>query len=179
VSNDSDDRGDQQVPYGQAQQPPTPYGESAGYPGPPDPGQGYQPQGYQSQGYQPQGYQPQGYQPQGYQPQGYQPQGYPPQGYPAQAYQAQPGSAGQPAPSNGMGIAGFVTGLVGLLLCWVPFLGLILAACGIVLGALGMSQAKRTGASNGLAIAGLVLGILALIPSLIFLVAVFSLSTSP
>jgi hypothetical protein len=159
VSNDSDDRGDQQVPYGQAQQPPTPYGESAGYPGPPDPGQGYQPQGYQ--------------------PQGYQPQGYQPQGYPAQAYQAQPGSAGQPAPSNGMGIAGFVTGLVGLLLCWVPFLGLILAACGIVLGALGMSQAKRTGASNGLAIAGLVLGILALIPSLIFLVAVFSLSTSP
>ena len=58
-------------------------------------------------------------------------------------------------------------------------LTLILAACGIVMSAIAMSQAKRTGASNGLAIAGLVLGILALIPSLIFLVAVFSLSTSP
>jgi len=153
----SDDRGDQ--PYGEAPQPPAPYGASPGYPGPPDPGQGYQPQGYQ--------------------PQGYQPQGYQPQGYTSQAYQAQPGSSGQPVPPNGLGIAGFVTGLVGLLLCWVPFLGLILAACGIVMSAIAMSQAKRTGASNGLAIAGLVLGILALIPSLIFLVAVFSLSTSP
>jgi hypothetical protein len=110
---------------------------------------------------------PYGQPPPGYQPAGFQPQAYPPQ-FPF---------PGQQAPSNGLGIAGFVTGLVGLVLCWVPILGLILAACGVALSATGMSQAKRTGASNGLAIAGLVLGILALIPSLFFLVALVSLST--
>jgi hypothetical protein len=33
-------------------------------------------------------------------------------------------------PSNGLGIAGFVTGLVGLVPCWVPWLGVLLARRG-------------------------------------------------
>jgi len=94
------------------------------------------------------------------------PAGYPPPGHPPAPY------PGQPAPPNGLGIAGFVTGLVGLLLCWVPVFGLILAGCGIVLSAVGMSQSTRTGANKGLAIAGLVLGIVASIPALFILIAV-------
>lgn len=97
-------------------------------------------------------------------------------GYGAPAWYPPPGSPqspypGQPAPPNGLGIAGFVTGLAGLLFCWVPVFGLILAGCGVVLSAVGMSQSTRTGANKGLAIAGLVLGIVALIPALFFLVA--------
>jgi hypothetical protein len=168
MTNDRDDDGIQRMPYGEASSAPPPppgaYGTPAGYPGQADVGQGYQPQGYQ---------------PQGYQPQGYESQGYQSQPYPTQGYQPQSAFAGSPAPTNGMGVAGFVTGLLGLVLCWVPFLGLILAACGIILSGVGMAQAKRTGASTGLAIAGLVLGILALIPSLIFLVAVLSVTTAP
>jgi hypothetical protein len=79
---------------------------------------------------------------------------------------------GRPAPTNGLGIAGFVTGLVGLVLFWVPFFGLLLAGCGVVLSAVGMSQGSKTGAGTGLSIAGLVLGILALIPGLFVLLAV-------
>jgi hypothetical protein len=100
------------------------------------------------------------------------PAAYPGHGYP------QPPFPGQPAPTNGLGIAGFVTGLLGLLLCWVPFFGLILAGCGVVLGAMGMSQGKKVGANTGLAVAGLVLGIVALIPALIFLIAVASVGVS-
>jgi hypothetical protein len=72
-------------------------------------------------------------------------------------------------------VAGFVTGLVGLVLCWVPILGLLLAGTGIVLSAVGMSQGRRTGAGTGLAIAGLVCGIVGVIPALfIFLPALFA-----
>ena len=94
------------------------------------------------------------------------PAGYPPPGYPPAPY------PGQSVPPNGLGIAGFVTGLVGLLLCWVPVFGLILAGCGVVLSAVGMSQSTKTGANKGLAIAGLVLAIVASIPALFVLIAV-------
>src|SRR3954453_12932888 len=113
------------------------------------------------------------------------PQGYSapaPQGY---AAQAQPYGAPQPygyavapqAPSNGIGIAGFVCGLVGLVLCWVPWLGLLLALVGIALSAVGISQGKKKGASIGLAIAGLVCGIIAVIPQIFVLVALFSVAS--
>ena len=92
-------------------------------------------------------------------------------GYPA----PMPYPAYGPAPTNGIGVAGFVTGLVGLVLCWVPILGLLLAGTGIVLSAVGMSQGRRTGAGTGLAIAGLVCGIVGVIPALfIFLPALFA-----
>ncbi|MGY1604661.1 DUF4190 domain-containing protein [Geodermatophilus sp. SYSU D00815] len=94
---------------------------------------------------------------------------YPAPGYPVYA---------PPQPANGVGIAGFVTGLTGLVLCWIPVLGFLLAGTGIVLSAVGMNQGKRTGASNGLAIAGLVCGIIGAIPGLIFLVAFLSVGTS-
>ena len=108
-------------------------------------------------------------------PQGYQPPAPQPYGAPvAQPY----GYAPVPqAPSNGIGIAGFVCGLVGLVLCWVPWLGLLLALVGIALSAVGISQGKKKGASIGLAIAGLVCGIIALIPAIIILVALLSVAS--
>jgi hypothetical protein len=101
------------------------------------------------------------------------------QQYPAQyqqpAYPAPPHAYGYPPPSsgaNGLGVAGFVCGLLGLVFCWIPFVGAILAVLGIVLGGAGMAQARRTNNSSGLGIAGLVLGIIALIPAAILTVAV-------
>src|SRR4051794_26223857 len=93
------------------------------------------------------------------------PPGYAPVGYPAYA---------PPAPTNGVGVAGFVTGLVGLVLCWIPFLGFLLAGTGVVLSGVGISQGRKTGASTGLAIAGLVCGIIGAIPGLLVLVAFLS-----
>ena len=82
------------------------------------------------------------------------------------------------APGNGLGVAGFVLGLLGLLFCWVPGLGIAMALLGIILGGVGISTGKKKGAPVGLAIAGLVLGIIALIPAIFFLAAVASLGAA-
>src|SRR4051794_34033150 len=117
-------------------------------------------------------------------PQGYSAPAHP--GYSAPAPQGYGAPAPQPygyavpvqqVPSNGIGVAGFVCGLVGLVLCWVPWLGLLLALVGIALSAVGISQGKKKGASIGLAIAGLVCGIIAVIPQIFVLVALFSVAS--
>ncbi len=142
---------------------------------------GYDPGTAQGYGQQPYGTQPYGTQPYGTQPygdvvqpygatwtSGHQPTTPMPQpmpyGYPAPGYP--PYAAVPPQPANGMGIAGFVTGLVGLVLFWIPLIGLLIAGAGIVLSAMGMSRGRRTGASTGLAIAGLVCGIVGAVPGL-------------
>src|SRR5436305_19214 len=79
--------------------------------------------------------------------------------------------------SNGLGIAGFVTGLLGLVLCWVPWLGVLLAIVGVALSGVGIAQGKKKGMSIGLAIAGLVCGVIALIPAIIIMVAFFSVAS--
>ncbi|MGY1805882.1 DUF4190 domain-containing protein [Blastococcus sp. SYSU D00669] len=133
-----------------------------------------QPQQPQEDGH-PYGAHPYGAQPYGAQPVWGQPsQGpFPPQALPYGYGQGYPVYAPAP-PQNGMGIAGFVTGVTGLVLCWIPFLGFLIAGTGIVLSAIGMNQGKQTGASTGLAIAGLVCGIIGAIPGLIVLVAFLS-----
>lgn len=111
---------------------------------------------------------------------------YPQQQHPQQQYPASPGGPGYPpqppygygypqqpsSSTNGLGVAGFVCGLLGLVFFWIPFVGIVLAILGVIMGAAGMTQARRVHNSAGLAIAGLVLGIIALIPAIIFLIAV-------
>ncbi len=63
---------------------------------------------------------------------------------------------------SGYNIAGFVLGLVGLSLCWVPYLGLALCIGAIVFGGIGLKKKLR-----GLGIAGLVMGIIGIIPAII------------
>ncbi|MGY1743057.1 MULTISPECIES: hypothetical protein [unclassified Blastococcus] len=109
------------------------------------------------------------------QPYGAEQQMYPQQQQPVYA---QPAVYVQNAPSNGLGTAGFVTGLLGLLFCWVPALGIVLALLGVIMGGVGISTGKKKGAPTGLAIAGLVLGIIALIPAIIFISAVASVGAS-
>jgi hypothetical protein len=64
--------------------------------------------------------------------------------------------------------------LLGLLLFWVPVLGAILAILGVILGGVGISQGRKSGAGTGLAVAGLVCGILGLLPALFIIVAASS-----
>jgi hypothetical protein len=84
----------------------------------------------------------------------------------------------QQQPGNGIGIAGFVCGLVGLILCWVPWFGALLGLVGIVLSGIGISQGKKKGASIGLSVAGLVCGILAVLAFVLLLAFVFSVASS-
>lgn len=56
-----------------------------------------------------------------------------------------------------------VLGIIGLVLSFIPFVGWLCALVGIILGALGISKAKKIGGKGkGMAIAGLVCGIVGL-----------------
>lgn len=80
--------------------------------------------------------------------------------------------------SNGMGVAGFVTGLLGLLLSWlIPIGGLVLGALGIILGGVGVSQGRKAGGRTGLATAGIVLGALAVVVAIVVVAVVVDATT--
>ena len=78
---------------------------------------------------------------------------------------------GPPSPppvksSNGLAVAGFVLGLLGLLSSWIPVLsvvGILMGVIGAVLAGVGLSKASKVNAGKGLAIAGIVLGALGVI----------------
>src|SRR5688500_13311603 len=75
----------------------------------------------------------------------------PPPGYGApQGYGAPPGYGyGQQAqPRNGTGTAALVLGILGLVLFFVPFLGLILAVVALVLGIVARKKVARNEATN-------------------------------
>jgi hypothetical protein len=110
-----------------------------------------------------------------YQPPPFQPQQpYPPQGpHGQQPYGQQPygpPSYGQPPyrqPTNGVAVAGFVVAIVGLVISFVPFLGIVswvICPVGLVLSIVGMTVAtKRAGAGRGMAIAGIILSAIGLV----------------
>lgn len=85
---------------------------------------------------------------------------------------------GQPAmppkPRNGMGVAALIFGILALLTCWLPGVGLVLGILAIVFGIVGRGRANRLQATNkGVATTGLVLGILSLIVNVIIAVLFF------
>jgi Domain of unknown function (DUF4190) len=89
--------------------------------------------------------------------------------------QVNPYPAALSTPSNGMGVTGLVTGIIGACLAWLPGIGFILGVLGIVFGSIGWHYAKQGRATNkGMAIAGVILGVLAVAfwPILIIIAAV-------
>jgi hypothetical protein len=95
---------------------------------------------------------------------------YPPQGY------GQPGQYAQPVPpSNGIGTAAGVVGIIALVLLWFPYIGLILGVLGVVLGAVGLSRSNRLyGAGKGMSIAGIACGAVALVVNILFIAAIYT-----
>ena len=87
--------------------------------------------------------------------------------------------AGGRAGSNGMGVAGFVTGLLSLLGGWlIPLVGVVLGILGVVLGAMGRSRGRREHAPTGLATAGIVLGAIGLVVAVAIWIAAAALLAS-
>ncbi|WP_158888190.1 DUF4190 domain-containing protein [Amycolatopsis anabasis] len=81
-----------------------------------------------------------------------------------------------PQPKNGLGTAGFVLGLVGLLFSFIPVIGLIawpLVILGLIFSIIGLLRANKGEATNkGLSIAGIAVSAIGLVVCVLW-VAVF------
>ncbi len=63
-----------------------------------------------------------------------------------------------------MGVASLVLGILALIVAWVPCIGiyaLVFSVLGLILGAVGMVKAKKTGKGKGLSISGFVCNVVA------------------
>jgi hypothetical protein len=67
---------------------------------------------------------------------------------------------------DGVGLTGFICGIVGAVLFCIPYLGGILGVAGVIFSSTSLANAKK-GNTNGLAIAGLILGLIACVLGLI------------
>ena len=76
----------------------------------------------------------------------------------------------QVAQKNGIGAAGFVLALIGLIFCWVPILNWILWILGVIFSFIGVFKRPK-----GLSIAGLVISFIWIIVFFTILGALFSL----
>jgi hypothetical protein len=104
----------------------------------------------------------------------------PPQGAPQQpgyGYPQPPGYGPPPPakPTNGLAVAALVVGLIALLICWVPVIGILAGLVALGLGIAGWVRASRTGTGTGLAVAGTVLGGLAVIAGILATVVLVSI----
>ncbi|MEV4145451.1 DUF4190 domain-containing protein, partial [Amycolatopsis sp. NPDC049691] len=79
-------------------------------------------------------------------------------------------------PRNGLGTAGFVLGLVGLVFSPIPFVGVVawpLVVLGLILSAVGVARVRAGKATNkGLSIAGIVVSVLGLVVSVLWVVVI-------
>jgi hypothetical protein len=71
---------------------------------------------------------------------------------------------------NGIGTAGFVLALLGLIFCWVPVLNWILWILGLIFSLVGVFKTPK-----GLSIAGLCVSLIGIILMLVVLGALFSI----
>jgi hypothetical protein len=86
------------------------------------------------------------------------------------------GTTVRPEPKNGLGTAGFVLGLLGLLFSFIPIVGVIawpMVILGIIFSSVGISKANKGRATNkGLATAGLVVAVVGLVMCIVWAAAV-------
>jgi hypothetical protein len=82
-------------------------------------------------------------------------------------YAPNPAQQSAAKPSNGLGLTGFVLGLVGLVLSFIPLIGVVawpLVILGVIFSAIGISKAVKGRATNkGMAITGLVLSVIGIV----------------
>ncbi len=71
---------------------------------------------------------------------------------------------------NGLAVAGFICGIVGVLTSWLLF-GALFCILGIILSAVGMRRSVARG-GKGLAIAGLVLSIIGVVVTVTILIVI-------
>lgn len=82
-----------------------------------------------------------------------------------------------PSRSNSAAVTALVLGILGLLLCWVPILGLLVSLAALALGIFGYRKARRgPDVGSGQAVAGIVLGSVGAFFGLLVTVGVFAIA---
>lgn len=69
--------------------------------------------------------------------------------------------------TNAMAVMGLIAAILGLVLSWVPAVGLLIAVAGLVLSILGRKKALEGAGGQGVATGGLVVSVIALLISLL------------
>jgi hypothetical protein len=91
------------------------------------------------------------------------------------SYPYPPPHPSQGAPKNGLGTAGFVLGLIGLIFAWIPIIGVIawpLVLLGLIFSLLGLARARQgTSDNKGIAIAGIACSAIGLLICIIYAAA--------
>ena len=88
----------------------------------------------------------------------------PPPGYQAPTYAAPGYPAGNPSPGHGgLAITALVIAIVALVFCWIPFLGIVLALAGLILGIVAWAGAGSKNRPKGMGVAATVVSIVALL----------------
>jgi len=87
-----------------------------------------------------------------------QPGGYGQQPYPQ--YNPYAAGSGAPVPGKQKATASLIMGIIGIVLCWVPFIGAILGGIGLIMGI--AARKEMPPGDNNLATVGFVLSIIAL-----------------
>jgi len=78
-----------------------------------------------------------------------------------------------PPPVNGVGTAGGIVGIIGLVLFWFPYVGLLSGLAGVICGGFGLERANRMGgAAKGMAITGVICGGIAVLLNVIVILAI-------
>lgn len=81
------------------------------------------------------------------------------------------------APTNGLGTAAGVLGIVGAVLMLIPFINVIaivLGALALIFGFIGLKRAPRLGgAGRGMAVTGIVLGVISVALPILFIAAIY------
>ncbi|MCI5058538.1 MAG: DUF4190 domain-containing protein [Flavobacteriales bacterium] len=78
----------------------------------------------------------------------------------------------QQTSSDAMAYVGLAFGILGLLLFWIPFVGLLFALIGVVAGIVGLNSAER-----GAAIAGIIMGVIGVILGLGWILLIWAAAT--
>jgi hypothetical protein len=99
----------------------------------------------------------------------------PPPGYAAPTYPAggYPGGKPPAAGAGGLAITGLVFAIAAGVLFWIPFLGILIALVGLVLGVVAWSTAGKNGRPKGIAIAATIVGALAMVGAILVTLFVF------
>ncbi len=95
---------------------------------------------------------------------------------------SRPLSRGRPVPpagpegtTNGMAVASLVCGILGLVLFWACFVGLVISIVAVVLGVVGRSKAKQLPgeSGSGVALAGMITGVVGTLVGIVMVVLLF------